>query len=213
MRRDTEMGRTEDFIVANGMSQLYTGAQDVSPYSAFDDVLSNDANDIEFSEFNVSSGAMRRSRRKFKRGGNDGGGISSRNKERLNKAGNYYPPVAVARAVKRGRARRASGEKGRAGQFIERAGENIKKNRSRKAEENKINAQQQQQIIEQVSKNAPTVEQLNALMGTAPTANVNATPTKEPMSKTMKVVLIVGGIALAGIVAYVVYKKMKNKAK
>ena len=200
MRRDTEMGRTEDFIVANGLSQLYTGAQDVSPYSAFDDVLSNDANDIEFSEFNVSSGAMRRSRRKFKRGGDGGGGISSRNKERLNKAGNYYPPVAIARAVKRGRARRDSGE-------------NIKNNRSRKAEENKINAQQQQQIIEQVSKNAPTVEQLNALMGTAPSANVNATPTKEPMNKTLKVVLIVGGIALAGVIGYVVYKKMKNKAK
>jgi len=213
MRRDTEMGRTEDFIVANGLSQLYTGAQDVSPYSAFDDVLSNDANDIEFSEFNVSSGAMRRSRRKFKRGSNDGGAVSSRNKERLNKAGNYYPPVAIARAVKRGRARRDSGEKGRAGQFIERTGENIKNNRRRKAEENKINAQQQQQIIEQVSKNAPTLEQLNALMGTAPTTNVNATPTKEPMSKTMKVVLIVGGIALAGVVAYVVYKKIKNKSK
>ena len=213
MRRDTEMGRTEDFIVANGLSQLYTGAQDVSPYSAFDDVLSNDANDIEFSEFNVSSGAMRRSRRKFKRGGDGGGGISSRNKERLNKAGNYYPPVAIARAVKRGRARRASGEKGRAGQFLERTGENIRANRSKKAEQNKINAQQQQQIIEQVNKNAPSLEQLNALMGSSPTANVNSTPTKEPMNKTLKVVLIVGGIALAGVIGYVVYKKMKNKTK
>lgn len=213
MRRDTEMGRTENFIVANGMSQLYTGGEDVSPYSAFDDVLGNGDNDIEFSD--LATGAMRRSRRKFKQGSGGGGAVSSRNRKKLKKVAGYYPPVAVARAVKKNQQNRQSGqsgEKGKSGGFVDRAKDSIKGYRTRKTEENQKNAEQQQKIIDQVTKSSPTVEQLNALMAN-PTAGVNTTPQKTPMSKGLKIGLIVGGIVVAGIIGFVVYKKIKNKAK
>jgi hypothetical protein len=212
MRRDTEMGRTENFIVTNGLSQLYEGAQDVSPYSAFDDVLGNDNNDIEFSE--LASGAMRRSRRKFKGGGRDGGrgGVSPRTKKNLNKVAGYYPPVAVARAVKKNQQNRQSGQKGKVGEFYDRTVSNLKERRSQKTAENKNLAEQQKAIIDQVSKSSPTVEQLNALLAT-PTAGVSTTPQKNPMSKGLKIGLIVGGVVVAGVIAFVVYKKFKNKTK
>jgi hypothetical protein len=194
------------------MSQLYRGAEDVSPYSAFDDVLGNDNNDIEFSE--LASGAMRRSRRKFKGRGRDGGrgGVSPRTKKNLNKVAGYYPPVAVARAVRRNQPQRRKGQKGKIGEFYDRTVSNLKDRRSQKIEENKNLAEQQKAIIDQVSKNSPTVEQLNALL-TTPTAGVSTTQQKAPMSKGLKIGLIVGGVVVAGVIAYVVYKKMKNKGK
>lgn len=210
MRRNTEMGRTEDFIVANGLSQLYTGGQDVSPYSAFDDVLGNGDNDIEFSD--LATGAMRRSRRKFKQGSGDGGAVSSRNRKKLKKLAGYYPPVAVARAVKKNQQKRQSGQKGKVGEFYDRTVSNLKERRSQKTAENKNLAEQQKAIIDQVSKSSPTVEQLNALLAT-PSAGVNTTPQKTPMSKGLKIGLIIGGVVVAGIIGFVVYKKIKNKGK
>ena len=208
MMKDDYMGETGNMVIANGMSQLYTGARDVDPYSAFDDVLDADGGvtDIDFSEFR--SGASRRARSRM-------GGKEAR-RRKLNKVAGYYPPVAVARAVKRSRNKRSSesGNKKRTGVggFFQKTGESIRGGISNWRDQKNKEAQQQQALIAQAQASAPTAEQLNALLAPS-SANVQAEQQNTKMSPTLKWGLIIGGVAVAGFVGYLVYKRMKNKAK
>ena len=195
MMKDDYMGETGNMVIANGMSQLYTGARDVDPYSAFDDVLDADGGvtDIDFSEFR--SGATRRARKRVSRS-RDGGGTRRGSRTR-----------SSSKRSTSGGSRSRTGFKGKLAQ----AGDTIRGGFQNWRDQRNKEAQQQQALIAQAQASAPTAEQLNALL--APSSAPVQTQQDTKMSPTLKWGLIIGGVAVAGFVGYLVYKRMKNKAK
>jgi hypothetical protein len=193
MMKDDYMGETGNMVIANGLSQLYTGARDVDPYSAFDDVLDADGGvaDIDFSEFR--SGATRRARKRVRNTRDGGRGARRSGRTRSS-------------STRGGRTRSRTGIQGKLSQ----AGDSIRGGFKNWRDQRNKQAEQQQALIAQAQKSAPTVDQLNALLApsVAPVATENT-----KMSPALKWGLIIGGVAVAGVVGYLVFKRMKNKGK
>jgi hypothetical protein len=158
-----EMWKREEFLIANGMSQLPNSSMtnDLSPYDYFDGGLDVDV-DRDFSD---ATGSGRRARRRVK-------------KSRKATGGTRQP---------------RGGVKGRIAE---------------RKQATKRQAQQQAKDIEKVQKSSEADAQLLAQLTTAPTT----LPTPQPtgMSKTTKTVLIVGGVAVAVVVGFMLYKKFKK---
>ncbi len=193
--KNRNMGEVGNMVVANGLSQLYTGARDVDPYSAFDDVLDADGGvaDIDFSEFR--SGATRRARKRV-RNTRDGRGTRRSGRTRSS-------------------SKRSSGggSRSRTGfqRTLSQAGDTIRGGFKNWRDQRNKEAQQQQALIAQAQAAAPSAETLNALL--APSSAPVQTQQDTRMSPALKWGLIIGGVAVAGFVGYLVYKRMKNKGK
>jgi hypothetical protein len=157
-----EMWKREEFLIANGMSQLPNASMtnDLSPYDYFDGGLDTDI-DMDFSE---ARGRKKRLLRQFN-------------------------------SPQRRRAR----EKRRTQRIQTRQ----TKQRSKQSQ-----AVAQNDAIKKISKSAETDSQLLAQLNASKTPIVEPKPT---MSKGTKTGLIIGSIAVAGIIGFVLYKKFKKK--
>lgn len=158
----TEMWEKEEFLIANGMSQLPNGSmtKDLSPYEYFDGGLDTDI-DADFSD---ASG--RRKRQLFRR----------------------FNSPQRQRARQRRRKQRLD-------------------NRNLRQNTKKSQAVSQNRAIAKISKSAETDSKLLAQL------NEQKAPVTEPkttMSQGTKTALIIGSLAIAGIVGFVLYKKFKK---
>ena len=157
-----EMWKREEFLIANGMSQLPNASMtnDLSPYDYFDGGLDTDI-DMDFSE---ARGRKKRILRQFN-------------------------------SPQRRRAR----EKRRTQRI---------QNRQTKQRSKQSQAVAQNDAIKKITKSAETDSQLLAQLN-AP--KIPVVETKPTMSKGTKTGLIIGSIAVAGIIGFVLYKKFKKK--
>jgi hypothetical protein len=158
----TDLWKREEFLIANGMSQLPNASMtnDLSPYDYFDGGLDVDI-DPDFSD---ATGSGRRARRRVR-------------KSRKSTGGKIRPKT----------------------------GGKVASRRTKKQAE----AQQQAQDIAKVQKSAEADAMLLAQL-TQPTTPTPPQSTLQPMSKTAKTVLIVGGVAIAVVVGVMLYKKFKK---
>jgi hypothetical protein len=156
----TEMWKREEFLIANGMSQLPNSSMtnDLSPYDYFDGGLDVSV-DREFSD---ATGSGRRARRRVKNSR-----TSRRDKTR--------PKRAV-------------------------------KSNSRNPRKT-TQAKKQAQKIANVQKSAEADATLLAQLTQTPAPVVTA-PTG--MTKGTKTALIIGGVAVLGVVGFMMYKKFKK---
>jgi hypothetical protein len=163
-----EMWKREEFLIANGMSQLPNSSMtnDLSPYDYFDGGLDVDV-DRDFSD---ATGSGRRARRRVKKSRKATGGS---------------------------RQRRSNQPRG-----------GVKGRIAERKQANQRQAQQQAKDIEKVQKSSEADAQLLAQLTQAPATLPQ--PQKTGMTKTTKTVLIVGGVAVAVVVGFMLYKKFKK---
>jgi hypothetical protein len=159
------MWKREEFLIANGMSQLPNASMtnDLAPNQYFDGGLDDDL-DIEFSD---ASGRRRRRRRRF---------VKSFNSPQRRRA-------RQTRQKQRIQAR----------QF---------RQKSKQSQ-----AVAQNQAVAKISKSAETDSKLLAQLSQATPPIVTPQPT---MSKATKTGLIIGAVAVAGIIGFILYKKFKK---
>lgn len=185
-----EMWKREEFLIANGMSQLPNSSMtnDLSPYDYFEGGL-----DVEVDrDFSDATGSGRRARRRVKKSTNPRGGKrqSRGGKTGFEKAMSYTP-IGM---IKEGIDRRNSPE----GQARRKA----------KADTKRATADDQKKALEDVSKSSEKDALLLAQLTQAPATAQTPPPTG--MSKTTKTVLIVSGVAVALVVGVMLYKKFKK---
>lgn len=204
MRRNKNVGEVGNMVIANGLSQLYTGARDIDPYSAFDDVLDVDGeSEQDFSDFR--SGATRRARSRM------GGSMRRRRRSsRPTRRGSTENARRGMTRTRRTSSRPSYGRTGVRGQ-ANRVGERVRGGFQRFRDQKNREARQQQELLAQAQKNAPTLDQINALL--APTSAPISTQQDTKMSPALKWGLIIGGVAVAATIGYVVYTRMKKKGK
>jgi hypothetical protein len=180
----SEMWKRTEFLLANGMSQLPNSSMtnDISPYECFDGGLDTDI-DLDFSD---ASGKKPRKKKGDKSG--------------FKKVMSYTPMGMAKEGIDRrnsteGLARRDARRQDRL------------KGRADKQENKKAQSDAQNQAITDVTKqsdaDALLLEQIQQ-----PLAPVTPTPTG--MSKGTKISLIVGAVAVAGLLSYFIYKKLKK---
>lgn len=183
-----EMWKKEEFLIANGLSQLPNASMtnDLSPYDYFDGG-SDTSLDISFSE---ATGRRPRPRRRPKK--------RTGEKTGFEKAMSYTPLGMAKEGIDKfnspeSKARRDA-------------------NRKKRGQKKQVEAQKQEQAIADVNKNSEADAKLLAQITQTPATptNTNETP-KKGMSKGTKTALIIGSVAVLGIVGFMLYKKFKNK--
>lgn len=197
--------KVNTFFVANGMSELrFDDPTDVTPFSSMDG--SEDGINLEFSSANgfgskrprkVISPISNRSRQagsripvrrpvRKKAGTRIGSG--------LKRAWENSPHKAVGDAIRRATSPEAQARR--------------QANKNRRLAIREGQQMTQQQIAQNLGKTDPTEAMILQQLAQAP-----ATPTPAPsgMSRNMKIGLVIGGLAVATIVAVVVIKKMRTK--
>lgn len=197
--------KVNTFFVANGMSELrFNDPGDVTPFSSMDG--SEDGINLEFSSAN---GFGSKTPRKVIPA------ISSRSRQSVSR-------VPVRRPVRRKTGTRIGSGLKRAwennpyralGKAINRATSPEAQARRQANKNRRLAIKEGQQMTQQqIAQNLGKTDQTEAmiLQQLAQTPNSN-TPTQTGMSRNMKIGLIVGGLAVATIVAVVVIKKMRSK--
>lgn len=179
----TEMYERKEFLIANGMSQLPNSSvtNDLSPYDYFDGGLDTDI-DMDFSE---ARGRRRRIPKK-------------RGFEKVMS----YTPIGIAKSGIE-RFNSPQNQKRRDQKRRQRQGFRQERQQTKRSE-----SQLQNQAVAKISKSAESDAQLLAQLSAPKTPIVEPKPT---MSKGTKTGLIIGSIAVAGIIGFVLYKKFKKK--
>jgi hypothetical protein len=181
-----EMWKREEFLIANGMSQLPNSSMtnDLSPYDYFEGGLDVDV-DRDFSD---ASGRRRRAKRRVNKPKRRGG------KTGFEKVMSYTPMGMAKDGIDRfnspeSRQRREA------------------KRGSRQNRKTQQTADQRKALAD-VSRSAENDAKLLAQLTQTPAT----LPTPQPtgMNKTTKTVLIVGGVAVAIVVSFMLYKKFKK---
>lgn len=178
------VGKVQTFMVANGLSELRQGGEDVSPYSCFDSEMGTDFD--EYSEL--------RGRRPSKR-------KTSKVKAGLKKAAGYTPAGAIAKYVSSPEAKqRRADRRSMAKDFFK-----------SKQQQKMLEAETQKKIADAALKdsasNTALLQQISATVPATPADE------KKPMNKTLKIGLIVGGAIALVVTGIILYKKFKSKSK
>lgn len=156
----TEMWKREEFLIANGLSQLPNSSMtnDLSPYDYFD-------------------------------GGSD-------------------TPLDISFSELRGRGKRkARRPKRRVKKSIDNTRQRMDNRRREKTTQKQTQATNQQKAIEEVNKASQQDAMLLAQL-TQTTPPVETPP--KGMTKGTKTALIIGGVAVLGVVGFMLYKKFKK---
>lgn len=182
MNTGNEMYVMEEFLIANGMSQLPNSSMtnDLSPFDYFDGGL-----DVQIdNEFSDARGRRKSKRRKVRSG--------AKNRKTGFQKVMSYTPIGMAK------------------EGIDRYNSPESRNRrdSRKRERQRAKRQQQtsqEKNLRNLTKSGETDALLLAQLTTPPVVAPST-----GMNKTTRTILVVGGISIALFVGFVLYKKFKK---
>lgn len=184
--KSQEMYKKYNFITANGMTQFNNPqvANDVNPYECFDGGIDNDLG-IEYSDATGRKSRSRKPRSSSRAKGN---------KSTFEKVWAYTPLGMAKSGI----------EKFNSPESVARRDARRKTKTDLKQSE--INAQKE--MVANIGKGGESDATLLASLSNPNLPSVVGA--KPPMSKTTKIVLISSGVVVLGIIAFVMYKKLKK---